>query len=101
MIGREMYVEVNTLLDFAKGKKLFEAVPNITKNPRRNGVVEAMGILEGGTESGRTAVTFLLKDDQGEFVIADMTLSVLEAITTMARNADHNFRMKPQNQEAQ
>jgi hypothetical protein len=98
--GLEVYVEVNSLEDFAKGKKLFESYTDLGEVGHFAIDFHSMGILEGGTKLGKTSLMFLFKQKDTEvFSIAKIPLSVMRALLAMANNADAHFKNKNLNQE--
>lgn len=84
-----MFVEVNTLDDWAKGKKLFG---KFDLKKYRHVEFQAMGVVEGGTKKGHTSVAFLLKDINDNYYMAECPLSILRVLSAMGSSADMSFK---------
>jgi hypothetical protein len=87
----EIFFEVNSIADFKSGRKLFADNKELIAKGHTYATIKALGVLEAGTEKGKTSVMFLLEDPRGDFTIAQIPYSVFKVLFTLAQNANLSF----------
>lgn len=92
-----VYVEINSLEDWSKGKKLFARYELQKPNKHLNFI--AMGVVEGGTKKGHTSLAFLLRSETGEYFLSELPLKVMETLSSIGINVNESFKQTVKKEE--
>lgn len=69
--------------------------PEYVADPPDEVVITSMGILEGGTESGRTSICLFMVDDNGVVRMAQVSAAMFHAMNGALSGAEQRFQEEP------
>ena len=85
---QKLTIKINSIEDAKAGKKIVETA---TKENTVECVNLTAGILEGGMESGKTSIMFILEMPDGTHAVAQLTQDLLDGLNGAVRGAVERF----------
>jgi hypothetical protein len=89
-VSQKLYVEINTLKDWAEGKKLFSRF-NIKSHEHLD--IQALAVVEGGGTNGINTVSMLMISGEGKHFILSLPIQAIDVLATVACNVEESFKM--------